>query len=187
VFVVISPADTDFAKLALSKRAQARVESLAVGGATRQLSVENGLRALLDRLDAQDWILVHDAARPGITPELIGKLIAAVHAAKRGGLLALPLADTLKRGRHAGALAYSTATVPREGLWQAQTPQMFRHQELLEALRQARQQGTPVTDEASAMELAGAEPLLVPGHSCNFKVTYPDDLSLADQLLGLRS
>jgi len=152
---------------------------LPVGGASRHASVLNGLESLADRVRDEDWILVHDAARPGVTPALIAHLIAAVQDDEVGGLLALPLADTLKRGQ-AGR---SVESIARDALWQAQTPQMFRYGLLCRALRNARDKGTEVSDEASAVEALGLQPLLVPGSLSNFKVTYPDDLILADRWL----
>ena len=182
VFVVIASDDAEFAELPLSALARRRCEALGVGGATRHDSVENGLLALASRVEPLDWILVHDAARPGLSQTLLARLIESVANDAVGGLLAMPLADTLKRERSAGA-PRSAETVPRSGLWQAQTPQMFRHQALLRALQQSRLRGEAVTDEASAIEQAGLEPMLVLGSARNFKVTYPDDMALADLLL----
>ncbi len=182
VFVVISEDDQEFEALPLSHLARQRCEALRAGGPTRHASVENGLTALASRVAMEDWILVHDAARPGLSVDMIDRLIDAVGNDSAGGLLALPLADTLKRGS-GDAGPRSINTVSRDGLWQAQTPQMFRHGALLSALSRARIENRVVTDEASAMEQAGARPLLVVGHVRNFKVTYPDDMLLADQLL----
>ncbi|MFN7608656.1 MAG: 2-C-methyl-D-erythritol 4-phosphate cytidylyltransferase, partial [Ralstonia sp.] len=128
--------------------------------------------------------LVHDAARPGLTPALIARLVAAVEAEgtqAAGGILALPVADTLKR---ADAAQHIVATLPRDGLWQAQTPQMFPLGLLERAWREALLQHRIVTDEASAIEAAGYPPLLVPGALRNFKVTYPDDFALAEAILA---
>ncbi len=186
VFVVIAKDDAEFARLPLSHVARARCEALEVGGPSRHASVENGLHALATRVDPLDWILVHDAARPGLSQELLTRLIERVADDAVGGLLAMPLADTLKRERE-GPAPRSATTVPRGGLWQAQTPQMFRHRTLLAALAQSRERGEAVTDEASAIEQAGLEPLLVLGSARNFKVTYPDDMALADLLLKERS
>ena len=154
------------------------------GGDSRHASVTHGLAALrgLGAHD-DDWVLVHDAARPGLTPALIARLIAAVEEGAQavGGILALPVADTLKR---ADAAQHIDATVPRDGLWQAQTPQMFPLGLLERALRDALVQQRIVTDEASAIEGVGHKPLLVPGALRNFKVTYPDDFALAEAILA---
>ena len=155
----------------------APVTVAACGGETRAVSVANGLHELRKLgADSRDWVLVHDAARCLITPELIDSLIDACLDDDVGGLLAQPLADTLKTAQ-GGRVA---ATLEREGKWLAQTPQMFRIGRLLEALEQA---GDAVTDEAGAMEAVGQRPLLVPGGSQNFKVTYPDDFALAEAVL----
>ncbi len=155
------------------------------GGDSRHASVTHGLAALrgLGAHD-DDWVLVHDAARPGLTPALIARLVAAVEAEGTqavGGILALPVADTLKR---ADAAQHIDATVQRDGLWQAQTPQMFPLGQLERALREALVQHRIVTDEASAIEAAGHPPLLVPGALRNFKVTYPDDFALVEAILA---
>jgi 2-C-methyl-D-erythritol 4-phosphate cytidylyltransferase len=145
-----------------------KLSILRCGGATRRDTVSNGLAAISDMAE-NDWVLVHDAARPGLTVQLISKLIAEVGQHPVGGLLALPVVDTVKRF-HAGKME----TVSRDGLWLAQTPQMFRYQLLKDALVTA----TEVTDEASAMEAAGHTPLLVEGHARNMKLTMPDDFAL---------
>ena len=155
----------------------APVTAAACGGATRAVSVSNGLHELRKLgADGRDWVLVHDAARCLVTPELIDSLIDACVNDDVGGLLAQPLADTLKVSQ-GGRVA---STLGREEKWLAQTPQMFRIGRLLEALEQA---GDGVTDEAGAMEAVGQRPLLVPGGSQNFKVTYPDDFALAEAVL----
>ena len=151
-----------------------------VGGATRALTVAAGLQELLARgASADDWVLVHDAARCLVRPEWIDTLIDACLDDPVGGLLALPVPDTLKDERE-GRVA---ATVARSGKWQAQTPQMFRIGALARALAQA---GGAVTDEASAMEAVGLAPRLVPGALENFKITYPGDFALAERLLRTR-
>ena len=173
-YLVVSPQDGYIdGLLADAPHLQDRVTVLRVGGATRQQSVLNGLRAL--QADADDWILVHDAARPGLTCAMIDQLLAAVGNDTVGGLLALPVTDTLKRsdGERVGQ------TVARAGLWAAQTPQMFRLGLLTTALKQA----SDVTDEASAIEALGLQPLLVPGSTRNFKVTLPEDGALATLIL----
>ncbi len=171
VLVVVSAGDTFFESV------DAPVLVAACGGSTRAASVFNGLQALLDQgADAQDWVLVHDAARCLLTQQQIEHLIDQCLSDAVGGLLALKLPDTLKReegGRVAG-------TVDRADKWLAQTPQMFRLGALQSALQAA---GDAVTDESSAMELVGQTPLLVEGSAQNFKVTYPQDFALAQAVL----
>ncbi|WP_374622109.1 2-C-methyl-D-erythritol 4-phosphate cytidylyltransferase [Pandoraea sp.] len=158
------------------------------GGPSRHASVLGGLQALTE-FGAQDsdWVLVHDAARPGITPVLIRALVEALRDDPVGGILALPVADTLKREQAPAAkdgLAAVQATESRDGLWQAQTPQMFRVGMLRQALEDALASGAEVTDEASAIERIGHAPKLVRGSLRNFKVTYPEDFALAEAFLG---
>ena len=155
------------------------------GGASRAESVRNGLLNLLESGSlASDWVLVHDAARCLITPAAIDRLIAACENDEVGGLLALKLPDTLKAEKE-GRVA---ATLDRSDKWLAQTPQMFRIGPLLEALQaQVVTEFAGVTDEASAMEMAGFLPKLVPGSAQNFKVTYPEDFALAEAILRSRS
>lgn len=155
------------------------------GGLTRAESVFNGLHHLLAAGAApHDWALVHDAARCLVTPAQIDALIDACVDDPVGGLLALPLADTLKTAS-GGRVA---DTLDRGDKWLAQTPQMFRIGPLAAALRQAlRNDATAITDESSAIEAAGHRPLLVRGSARNFKVTYPEDFALADALLRSRA
>jgi len=154
------------------------------GGATRAHSVFNGLQALREQGASDgDWVLVHDAARCLVTPAQVNALIDACWADPVGGLLALPLPDTLK-SEASGRVA---ATVDRGGKWLAQTPQMFRLGPLHAALAARLIDGfAGVTDEASAMEMAGHRPLLVRGSAQNFKVTYPEDFALAEAVLRSR-
>lgn len=147
---------------------------LRCGGATRKESVLNGLQAIAPLINADDWVLVHDAARPGVTPQLLTKLIQQIGNHAVGGLLALPVVDTVKR-----VVQGKVETINREGLWLAQTPQMFRHTSLTQALLAA----VEVTDEASAIELSGQIPVLIEGHACNLKVTLPSDLALVELYL----
>lgn len=158
------------------------------GGATRQASVYNGLNALVEfGAKDHDWVLVHDAARPGITPEMIRQLVGELKDDAVGGILALPVADTLKRIEAEGdahAEGRIARTESRNGLWQAQTPQMFRLGMLRDAIQRARQDGHDLTDEASAIEWLGHAPRLVQGSLRNFKVTYPEDFALAGAMLG---
>ena len=150
------------------------------GGTTRAQTVANGLDALAAQgASAHDWVLVHDAARCLVRPEWVDALIDACVDDAVGGLLALPLADTLKQA-HQGRV---TRTLDRSHKWQAQTPQMFR----LGALRDALQRvGAGVTDEASAIEACGLSPLLVRGSLENFKLTFAPDFALAERLLRTR-
>ena len=171
-YVVVSPDDGHIASLP----ALPRTTILFCGGATRQASVTNGLAAMAAEVKPEDWVLVHDAARPGLTVDLIVRLIAAVSHHPVGGLLALQVADTIKRSDAGGR---ALETVPREHLWAAQTPQMFRHAALLDALKKA----SEITDEASAFEALGLHPRLVEGSARNFKVTRPEDMLLAERYL----
>ena len=160
---------------ALPELAQQRVITTS-GAEQRSGSVLAGLEALSDRAAAADWVLVHDAARPCVRTRDIHSLIDAVVASGVGGILAQPVVDTLKE---AGSDALVARTVDRRGLWRAQTPQMFRLGELRTALRQAAAAGSAVTDEASAMELAGHPVQLVACGPHNMKVTVAEDLPLA--------
>ena len=146
------------------------------GGAERADSVLNGLTALEGRANPSDWVLVHDAARPCVRRSDIDHLVESLDGHPVGGLLGIPLHDTLKRADADGRIE---TTVDRSGLWRAFTPQMFRLQALADALRGALAAGATVTDEASAMEWAGERPLMVSGHADNIKITEPRDLELA--------
>jgi len=146
------------------------------GGAERCHSVLNGLDVLAGKAAGDDWVLVHDAARPCVRRDDIRTLLASLDADCDGGLLGVPVADTMKRVDANGQVI---ATVDRGGLWHALTPQVFRLEPLRTALRQAIADGRLVTDEASAMEQAGYRPRMVPGHRDNIKITLPADLALA--------
>jgi 2-C-methyl-D-erythritol 4-phosphate cytidylyltransferase len=137
----------------------------------------NGLIAMADTVNPDDWVLVHDAARPCLDDAALGRLIDSLSGDEVGGILAVPVADTLKRAGDDGRIA---ATETRDGLWQAQTPQMFRHGVLLRALAGA----GDVTDEAAAVEALGLRPRLVQGSVRNLKVTYPEDVAVAAALLA---
>lgn len=178
VFVVLAPGDTQFSACDW-RGCESRLSPLYCGGETRAGSVFNGLLAANDAIDGNDWVLVHDAARPCLSAADIDRLIDAVGDSETGGLLAVPVADTLKRG---DADQQVVQTEGRDHLWRAQTPQMFRYRVLIEALRRA--DIAAVTDESSAVEQIGAKPLLVRGSATNFKVTYPEDLALAEIILG---
>jgi 2-C-methyl-D-erythritol 4-phosphate cytidylyltransferase len=176
VYVVLNPADTAFAQLRWGD-APAAPEALRCGAESRAGSVLNGLRALSGRAAPDDWILVHDAARPCLTAGLIDALIDAVGNDPAGGLLAEPVADTLKRSDDTGRIRH---TEERKHLWRAQTPQMFPYAVLSRAL-EASLDG--VTDEASAVERTGLHPRLVQSVATNLKVTYAADLKLAELIL----
>ncbi len=178
VFVVLAPGDKRFAALDWSD-CGSKLIALYCGGKTRATSVFNGLLAANNAIDGNDWVLVHDAARPCLTAADIDRLLDSVGDDDVGGLLAVPVSDTLKR---ASAESEVMQTEVREHLWRAQTPQMFRYRLLIEALRLA--DITAVTDEASAVEQTGARPKLVHGSVTNLKVTWPEDMALAELILG---
>jgi len=173
VFVVLAPDDELFKSFDWSHCVD-KLEPLYCGGETRAESVANGL--LASELELDDWVLVHDAARPCLTQAHLQKLISELRDDAVGGILAVPVADTLKR---ADAQQRIACTENREQLWQAQTPQMFRAGLLAQGLQQCRN----VTDEASAVEALGLQPKLVASDSTNFKVTYAQDIRLAELLL----
>lgn len=170
--VVTAPGERRFRRLPARLR---RSVVTTAGGPTRAHSVLNGLRALVTA-DPEDWVLVHDAARPALPHRDLLGLIAECRRDAVGGLLAQPVTDTLKQ---ADAEGRSARTVPRERLWRAQTPQMFRHGLLTRALEHALQEGFQATDEAAAVEALGLHPRLVAGSPLNLKVTRPGDLALA--------
>ena len=157
---------------------------VAPGGVERCHSVLNALQELGTHANDEDWVLIHDAARPCVRPSDIANLIAQLADDPIGGLLAVPVRDTMKR---AGSNRRVISTEEREGLWHALTPQMFRFGKLRHALEQAIEDEALVTDESSAMELAGYEPLLVEGNADNIKVTRPEDLALATFYLQQQS
>lgn len=174
VFVVVSADDGHIDELTKeASHLESRMTLLRNGGETRHQSVLNGLDAMRPKVADDDWVLVHDAARPGLTGVLVERLVDALKNDDVGGLLALPVVDTIKR---ADASLRAEITVSRESLWAAQTPQMFRYALLAQALRQAEQ----VTDEASAVEALGLRPRLVEGSPRNFKLTLPEDIALAE-------
>ena len=173
VFVVLTPDDKLFHTYDWSRFGD-KLQPLFCGGNRRSDTVLNGLIA--SELEPDDWVLVHDAARPCLTQAHLARLIAELLDDAVGGILAVPVADTLKRADDKGRIA---RTEDRANLWQAQTPQMFRAGLLAQAL----QTGLRVTDEASAIEALGLQPKLVLSEPANFKVTYPQDLLLAELLL----
>ena len=150
------------------------------GGAERCHSVLNGLRALADEAGEDDWVLVHDAARPCVHPADIERLIDELADHPVGGLLGVAVRDTMKRTDPSGNVR---ETVRREGLWHALTPQMFRLGLLTRALQEAIVSGCLVTDEAQAIELVGEVPRIVEGRPDNIKITRPEDMSLAELFL----
>lgn len=175
VHVVISPDDHFWAQHAIDFGTKLHIHRH--GGATRAATVLNGLEVMAGQVAADDWVLVHDAARPGLSHAMLERLLDSLEDDEVGGLLAIPLADTLKRADVAQRVA---KTEPRDGLWQAQTPQMFRYGLLKQALQHA---GAAPTDEAQAVEALGFSPRLVPGGLRNLKITYPQDLQLAEAIL----
>ncbi|WAW10315.1 2-C-methyl-D-erythritol 4-phosphate cytidylyltransferase [Oxalobacter vibrioformis] len=181
VYVVLSLTDAWIDEYIVSKKINSRtnkVTFLRCGGETRRDSVLNGLEAISSRLSLKDWILVHDAARPGLTPELVKYLVDEVGDHPVGGILALPVVDTVKRIDKS-----RVETISREGLWLAQTPQMFRYGALVQAI----QQNPDVTDDAGAIEAMGFMPKLVEGHLSNSKITRPADMSLVEMFLKARA
>ena len=182
VYVVLAPDDEQWPGF---DDLSTKLVVLRCGGATRAESVANGLAAMAAEVGdvaEDDWVLVHDAARACLTVAHVEALIREVGDDPVGGILAVPVADTLKREEEGTGSGRIAATVPREKLWQAQTPQMFRHGLLSRALATA----PSVTDEASAVEALGLHPKLVAADATNLKVTYPLDLHLAEWILANR-
>jgi len=175
VFVVLAERDDIWERFDWSELG-VKLSVLRCGGPMRAGSVLNGLLALSAFAKPDDWVLVHDAARPCLSSAQLDRLIEQVGHDEVGGILAVPVADTLKQSGQDGRI---DATVPREPLWQAQTPQMFRYGLLREALEQS----GVVTDESGALEALGYRPLLVSADASNLKVTYPADLALAEKIL----
>lgn len=181
VYVVLAPEDELWQTFDWSAFST-KLRPLYCGGTERFESVRNGLDSIQAEVGFDDWVLVHDAARPGLDTALLDRLIGEVGDDPFGGLLAVPVADTLKR---ADADNRVQRTEPRDKLWQAQTPQMFRYGLLQRALSLLG--GTVVTDEAQAVEMLGFQARLVVGGITNFKVTYPQDIKLAELILGGRA
>ncbi len=150
------------------------------GGESRAQTVLNGLNLLSEKSDSSDWVLVHDAARPCVRYDDVKKLIEETGDDENGGILALPISDTVKQTDNKDHIS---ATVNRDGLWRALTPQYFPVKKLKEALTKALENNIEITDEASAMEFVGANPICISGNSDNIKITYPDDLELAEMFL----
>jgi 2-C-methyl-D-erythritol 4-phosphate cytidylyltransferase len=175
VFVVLAPEDVAFATHDWSAFGE-QLEPLYCGGETRRDSVFNGIIAAKDVVEADDWLLVHDAARPCLPRRDLEKLVRETRDDEVGGILALPVAETVKRAMNDRI----ESTEDRQHLWLAQTPQMFRAGLLAQALKRAK--GTP-TDEAAAVEQMGLKPRLVAGSRENLKVTWPEDLAIAESIL----
>ena len=154
------------------------------GGETRARTVLNGLRALAEHSRSGDWILVHDAVRPCLREKDLDRLIEAVGGGMDGGVLAVPVSDTVKRADTQDRIL---ETVERAGLWRALTPQMFRREQLTAALEKVLNEGGDVTDESMAVERLGGRPRIVVGHPDNIKITYPNDLAQADLFLTLQA
>jgi 2-C-methyl-D-erythritol 4-phosphate cytidylyltransferase len=179
VFVVLAPGDRTFAAQDWSEFA-GKLEPLYCGGETRRDSVYNGLMAATALVEADDWMLVHDAARPCLPRKDLENLVRETESDEVGGILALPIAETVKRALQDRI----ESTENRARLWLAQTPQMFRAGLLIQALQRAK--GTP-TDEAAAVEQMGLKPKLVAGSRENLKVTWPEDVAIAESLLKGRA
>ena len=176
LFVVLSPLDRHWGEHDWSALPE-KVEAAFCGGAHRAESVLNTLKFFEGRMAKDDWVMVHDAARPCILTELVEQFLDEVGDDQVGGLLAIPLADTLKRGDEQQRVS---ETIPRTGLWRAQTPQMFRY----ELLRRGLEKKPAATDEAEAVESTGYNsPRLVQGESTNVKVTFAEDLQVAEMIL----
>lgn len=182
--VVAIGAEDEWWPLVAAELNTAKLLLVVTGGTERCHSVLNGLEALREQGTPSDWVLVHDAARPCLTAGDLGRLLAELADDPVGGLLAIPVRDTLKQADATGRVA---ATVDRSRLWHALTPQMFRLGRLHEALRAALARGLLVTDEAAAMEAAGFAPRLVEGRADNLKITRPEDLALAEFYLTCRA
>lgn len=178
VYVVLAPDDVHWLRYDWSEFGD-KLKPLYCGGDTRSASVLNGLKAIYFAISPKDWVLVHDAARPCLSETHLEKLITGIDDDEVGGLLAVPVADTLKREDADQRVAQ---TERREGLWQAQTPQMFHYGLLVKALEEM--EGEAPTDEARAIERLKLHPKLIESDSMNLKVTYPHDLELAELILA---
>jgi len=179
VFVVLAPGDRTFSSHDWSAF-DGKIEPLYCGGESRRDSVYNGLVAVADEVHPDDWILVHDAARPCLPRQDLERLTRETQGDDVGGILAVPVAETVKRGAHGRIVS----SLDRAQLWLAQTPQMFRFGLLMQALQRSNSQ---VTDEAGAVEQFGLKPRLVQGSRENLKVTWADDLAVAESILKNRT
>ena len=174
IHLALSPEDKFWQSLSLNT--ESRLHIHYTGGESRSETVLNTLNAM--QVDAEDWVLVHDAARPGLTHASLNRLLDTLETDAVGGLLALPVADTIKKSDEMNMV---DQTISRQNLWQAQTPQMFRYTMLKQALSEY--EGLP-TDEAEAIEALGLNPKLVHGELRNLKVTYPEDLALLEMIVA---
>jgi len=181
IVVALAAEDRHFARLPLRGRVHT-----APGGASRSLSVRSALAALEGSAGSEDWVLVHDAARPCLAGQDLERLLTALAGDAVGGLLAVKVADTLKRAAGDAAAPAVAATAERAGLWLALTPQMFRFRALCEALDAAHRDGAAPSDEAQALEWRGLAPRLIEGAASNLKVTTAEDLLLAAAILKAR-
>lgn len=180
VIVVVSPYDQHWRELPISRHPKV---GTVEGGHERCDSVLNGLRALNGRVSKLDWVLVHDAARPCVMEENIQVLCDEVEEHLIGGILGVPVSDTLKQINSDYGI---DSTVDRRVLWHAQTPQLFRFGVLKDALEQALSQSRDITDEASALEAQGYCPMMIEGRRDNMKVTRPEDLAMAEVILKMQ-
>jgi len=180
VFVALGAEDGYWADTSFARHPKV---SAVTGGAERVNSVANALAALAAEANSQDWVLVHDAARPCLRTEDVDRMMEQLLHHAVGGVLGMPVRDTMKRTDDAGVISQ---TVERRGLWHAFTPQMFRVGVLADALEKALLAGVAVTDEASAIEYIGLAPRMVEGHADNLKITHPLDLPLAEFYLRRR-
>ena len=178
VVVVISNTDEYWPELQISKHEKVIT---APGGAERYQSVFNGLKELQDKAEQNDWVLVHDAARPCLSQSAIDRLMIELREHEVGGILAMPCRDTMKRSNEKSEII---DTVERESLWHAQTPQMFKYEKLYSAISDVLEKDIVVTDEAMAIELSGFKPLLVIGQQENIKITHKDDLKYIETYLN---
>ncbi|MFO1317141.1 MAG: 2-C-methyl-D-erythritol 4-phosphate cytidylyltransferase [Burkholderiales bacterium] len=181
-FVAVAVTDLHFERMAGRPPG---VVALRCGGATRAATVRAALAAMAGQCDGDDWILVHDAARPCVPRDALARLVEQLRDEPTGGLLAIPVADTLKRSDGDADAPRVAATVPRGGLWQAQTPQMFRYGVLRRAF--AADAADACTDEAQAVEALGLAPRLVRGSPANLKITFAEDLALAAAILAAQA
>ena len=178
-YVALAPNDREYESLA---QRPMDVQILRCGGETRAQTVARALDALGSQCDDDDWIAVHDAARPCVPADALARLVERLDTDEVGGLLAVPVADTLKRGESFADAPHVEATVARAGLWLAQTPQMFRMGVLRRAL--GREGAMQCTDESQAVEALGLAPRLVRGSAANIKITFAEDLALASAILA---
>lgn len=182
IIVVIDLQDDRFQSLALAHHAKIQV---VYGGEQRADSVMAGLQQAEQYINQSSWVLIHDAARPCLHPEDLDKLLEVTEHSKIGGILATPVRDTMKRGGVSTAVI--NQTLERQQLWHALTPQIFPFALLKDCLSGGIEKGIEITDEASALEYYGYQPLLIKGRSDNIKITYPEDLALAEFYLTRRN